>query len=1327
MKKRILSLLLALLMLVSLMPTAALASTAYYINGKYVHWDDYSSSESECWAYAQNFYTKIWGTNFSSYRGTSDDSLRDLSKSEHALTADNLKAYVSNASLGASLRICNDEYYDSSDGWGHSQIIVQKDSNGFTVFEGGLTAAPHCREKYYTWSEYASTSWLGGTYSYIKYIKWPGAEAYSTGSETPAVSVTERVTHGYSVKISANYLLKNYTSELDTNADSSNYVLKKDDAYSLSCSEKVVLSNGTIRYKWVSSDTPPKTLWFEYDSSTMSVSLKHQYTEYNYEAAHPHKYYKKCSCGDYYYTGETKTLESCSECNPTGTVTYAVTGGSITFDKATGTVTDCDTSVTAANIPSKIDGVAVTSIGNRAFIDCTSLASITIPNSITNIGIEAFRDCEKLTSVTIPSAVQTIRGRAFWGCTSLTSVTLANGVTSIGDSAFADCTSLTSITIPGSVTSISNGAFSSCTSLKSVIIPDSVKVIDNTTFSNCTSLISITIPSKVTSIGSGAFYNCNSLKSVTIPNSVTSIGQDAFGACTELTNVEIPSSVTSIGDAAFRGCTSLTSIGIPSSVMSIGDYAFENCTSLTNATISDGVTSIGRCAFRSCTSLKSITLPNSVTEFGDAVFRNCIRLETVTIPEGLTSIPEYTFYYCQGIKSIIVPSNVTSIGSNAFYYCTRLTRIDIPSSVTSIGDAAFCKCGKLTNVYYSGSEAQWNAISIGSDNDPLTSATKRYNICKYAVTGGSITFDKATGTVTDCDTSVTAANIPSKIDGVAVTSIGSIAFYNCKNLTSITIPNSVTSIGGCAFEGCVCLTSVTIPSSVTSIARYAFSGCTSLTSINVAAANTAYSSVDGVLFNKDKTELVLYPEGRPYASYSIPSSVTSIGGYAFSGCTSLTSVTIPNSVTSIGDSAFRNCTSLTSVDIPNSVTSIGDAAFYDCTGLTSIDIPNSVTSIGGYAFSGCTGLTSITIPSSVTSIGGQAFSSCTGLTRITIPSSVTSIGNYAFSGCTSLTSISIPDSVTSIGSCAFYGCTSLASITIPNSVTSIGGYAFDGCTSLIDVSYLGSEAQWNAISIGSDNEPLTSANIHYNYHVHNYTAAVTAPTCTAQGYTTYTCTCGDSYVGSYVDAIDHSYADGKCTSCGAAEPKSEDGSIIVSTAKARAGSNVTVDISLKDNPGVGAITLAIDYDTDKLELVSSEDGGLTGWLVEKKAVWTSAGADSSYNGVILSLTFKVKEGVEDGTIPVTVSYSSGDICNNEEKTLYPSVVAGGVTVFSVLPGDINGDGLVNSLDLIRLKKYIADDATVIVGNGDVNGDGKINSLDLIRLKKYIAGSDVEIH
>ena len=203
--------------------------------------------------------------------------------------------------------------------------------------------------------------------------------------------------------------------------------------------------------------------------------------------------------------------------------------------------------------------------------------------------------------------------------------------------------------------------------------------------------------------------------------------------------------------------------------------------------------------------------------------------------------------------------------------------------------------------------------------------------------------------------------------------------------------------------------------SVTSIGNYAFSGCTSLTSI------------------------------------TIPSSVTSIEGIAFNGCTSLTSVTIPSSVTSIGSSAFRNCTSLTSVTIPSSVTSIESVAFYGCTGLTTITIPSSVTSIESYAFYGCTGLTSVTIPSSVTTIGDDAFFGCTSLTSVTIPSSVTSIGRYAFYGCTGLTSVTIPSSVTSIRESAFKGCTGLTSVTIPSSVTYIGESAFKGCTELKDV------------------------------------------------------------------------------------------------------------------------------------------------------------------------------------------------------------------------------------------------------------------------------------
>ena len=158
---------------------------SYTINGVTVKYTDFSSSPDECWVYANNIYKKIWGTNFTYAFSSNDNMLRNLSDGELTLTVDHLKSYISNASLGSCLRICNSEYLHGSDGWGHSQIIVQKDANGFAVLEGGLSASPYCREKYYTWSEYCNTGWLGGTYQYIKYIKWPGAPAYSQLTEKP--------------------------------------------------------------------------------------------------------------------------------------------------------------------------------------------------------------------------------------------------------------------------------------------------------------------------------------------------------------------------------------------------------------------------------------------------------------------------------------------------------------------------------------------------------------------------------------------------------------------------------------------------------------------------------------------------------------------------------------------------------------------------------------------------------------------------------------------------------------------------------------------------------------------------------------------------------------------------------------------------------------------------------------------------------------------------------------------------------------------------------------------------------------------------------------
>ena len=303
----------------------------------------------------------------------------------------------------------------------------------------------------------------------------------------------------------------------------------------------------------------------------------------------------------------------------------------------------------------------------------------------------------------------------------------------------------------------------------------------------------------------------------------------------------------------------------------------------------------------------------------------------------------------------------------------------------------------------------------------------------------------------------------------SVTSIGSYAFAYCSGLKSIEIPNSVTSIGIRAFQGCVKLQRITIGSSVTSIGNEAFQGCENLktvenlSSLNLTKGSSDYGYVayyaDTFIFVNgdykwsvsDGTYTLVDYVGNA-TELTLPANYNGedyvIGGSAFRGNSSITSIEIPNSVTSIGSYAFDRCTGLTSITIPNSVTSIGQYTFYNCTGLTSITIPNSVTSIGSYAFYGCSGLTNVTIPNSVTSIENYAFEGCSGLKSVAIGNNVTSIGNNAFYGCSGLKSVTIPNSVTSIGNNAFYGCYGLKSVAIGNNVTSIGEDAFKNCKNL---------------------------------------------------------------------------------------------------------------------------------------------------------------------------------------------------------------------------------------------------------------------------------------
>ena len=645
--------------------------------------------------------------------------------------------------------------------------------------------------------------------------------------------------------------------------------------------------------------------------------------------------------------------------------------------------------------------------------------------SVTNIGDYAFRICSSLTSVTIPNSVTSIGYGAFAYCSSLTSVTIGESVTSIGDDAFAYCTSLTSVTIPESVTSIGDQAFAYCSSLTSVTIPNSVKSIGGSAFYGCSSLTSVTIPNSVTSIGYAAFSGCSSLTSVTIPNSVTSIGGWAFDGCSSLTSVTIPNSVTSIGDYAFNNCTSLTSVTIPNSVKSIGFLAFYNCSSLTSVTIGESVTSIGDYAFEECSSLTSITCkaatPPTIGNTG-------------TFDGVSKSIPVYVPCGCvEAYKAASGWKNFTNIQLVKYSIEVDVNDTRMGSAKVDWNRACDTQISASPNIGYH--FVQW---SDGNTENPRTLELTQDTIliAEFAQSFSGQCGDSLYWELVD-----TTLHITGK---------GEMYDYKSDSAPWKLLVSSIKVL--------------TIAEDVTKL-NQSFTGCSVLESIVWNAKHAADAYSDAQIFYGIRSQIKSFTLGEnveyiptclcygmdKLTSMTIPNSVTSIGTYAFYNCSSLTSVTIGNGVTSIGESAFEGCSALTSVTIPESVTSIGYWAFKGCSSLTSVTIPNSVTSIGMYAFQDCSSLTSVTIPNSVTSIRYGAFYGCSSLTSVTIPNSVTSIGNYAFEDCSSLTSVTIPNSVKTIGTSAFEGCARLGKISLGTGLEEIAANAFAGCTRLYDI------------------------------------------------------------------------------------------------------------------------------------------------------------------------------------------------------------------------------------------------------------------------------------
>ena len=367
----------------------------------------------------------------------------------------------------------------------------------------------------------------------------------------------------------------------------------------------------------------------------------------------------------------------------------------------------------------------------------SQIKSVVIKDGVTSIGDCAFSGCSNLTKANIASGVKAIGNLAFSGCSSLTTVTVPASVTSIGESAFSRCAALTGVTIPSGVTNIGEYAFDSCAVLTSVDIPDGVTGIARGTFRNCTSLKNVTIPDSVTRIDRNAFERCTSLAAVTISRSVISIAEGTFTGSGTAVNVAAENKYYSseAGTLYDKEKTTLLHAGnleedtftIPDGVRRIAAYAFSDCAALKRITIPASVTSIGRHAFEECTSLTGVTIPDSVTDIGSYAFSGCNSLTDIAIPKDVTHIGQYAFGGCWGLTDMTLPSSMTEIEEGVFSGCKNLASITIPKSVTNIVGYAFYACDNLADVYYTGTAADWEKVTIENDgNECLTGAASHH-------------------------------------------------------------------------------------------------------------------------------------------------------------------------------------------------------------------------------------------------------------------------------------------------------------------------------------------------------------------------------------------------------------------------------------------------------------------------------------------------------------------------------------------------------------------------------------------------------------------------
>ena len=757
----------------------------------------------------------------------------------------------------------------------------------------------------------------------------------------------------------------------------------------------------------------------------------------------------------------------------------------------------------------------VTKIGSCAFEGCKSLKSVNLPDSLTELGEDAFCDCILLEAVSIPAGV-TKMGRAFYGCYGLKSINISQGVTVIGGSSFYGCKSVETVEIPDSVTEIKNGAFSDCAALKSIEIPDSVTTVESYAFYGCKSLKTVKLSKNTTKYGSRTFYDCSALEEITIPNGVTEIGDYVF-ANTSLTSINLPDGLQTLGGYAFSK-TGIKTLDIPNSVTNISDNAFSGLTDLTiradtgsiaklqadkngidfvstgvinhegecgeNVTyfidsakgvmtirgtgaiadyeydkqnyvtnipwyiyrnyvkklvLEDGVTKIGNYAFSYHEALEEVTFPKSLKSIGDNAFGSCYSLVEITIPDSITYMGKRTFAGCKKLETANILANITEFSEKMLASCTSLKRLEVPDSVTFISKSLF-DYSTVPNLTIYAKTGSYAKLFAEKNRIPFISTGVLNHEGKA---GDNITYflDVISGVITFSGSGKTDhyRQTYDKDDNKIFTAPwGAYSDY----IKKAVFEDGITEIGWCLMCCHKNLTEVSLPDSVTSISGYAFSTCPSL------------------------------------ESFTIPDSVTDLGEYAFKD-TAIKKIKIPDSVTSIGANMLPNnaviqakigsyaklyadkCNNIAfeSTGVLNHEGMAGENVSYFIDSkrcviyLTGTGDTDNYLTYGNYnrkfqpwdLYKDY--IKEVVVEEGVTSVGSCIFRECKTLKKVTLADSVATIGSRAFEYCYSLESVVIPENAV-INDGAFRGNKAMTAAVIPESVTSIANSAFGGCTNL---------------------------------------------------------------------------------------------------------------------------------------------------------------------------------------------------------------------------------------------------------------------------------------